>query len=256
MNEHESPQAEGGPANASRATTLAGQCMDEQRIAAYTTVREDVASLVPDEAIRILDVGCSNGALGHALKLRREGRHVTGIEIDAGLADEARRVLDVVLHADLEAIDVAGALASLAPFDCIVCADVLEHIRDPWSFLAQLMCMLEPEGAVVVALPNVRHHSALGTIGLTGRFPRRARGIFDGTHLRWFTWTESVEMLRGVGLEVDTANYAIRIGDRGGGRINRLANRLLDPIAGTWLVREFFSYQFSIRGRRQARASH
>lgn len=242
-----------GIADALRGGTFAGQGADPQRIAAYTTVREDVASLVPDDATRILDVGCSNGALGQALKLRRSGRHVTGIEIDAGLAGEARRVLDVVVQGDLETTNVADALGSLAPFDCIVCADVLEHIRDPWGLLGELVRMLSSDGAMIIALPNIRHHSALGTIWLAGRFPRRTRGIFDGTHLRWFTWTESLEMLRGAGLEPDAVNHAIRIGDRGGGRLNRLADRMLNPIAGTWLVREFFSYQFSIRTRRAPR---
>jgi 2-polyprenyl-3-methyl-5-hydroxy-6-metoxy-1,4-benzoquinol methylase len=247
--------ADAATVNASSPPGLAEPGVDPQRIAAYTTAREDVAGLVPHDATRILDVGCSNGALGRALKSRRDGRHVTGIEIDAGLAEEARRVLDVVLHADLETLDVAGALGALAPFDCIVCADVLEHVRDPWGLLDDLVRMLRQDGVVVVALPNIRHHSALATICLSGRFPRRARGIFDGTHLRWFTWAESVALIRGAGLDVDAVDCAIRIGDRGGGLVNRLADRMLGPFARTWLVREFFAYQFAIRGRRSTRRS-
>jgi 2-polyprenyl-3-methyl-5-hydroxy-6-metoxy-1,4-benzoquinol methylase len=248
MKQRASPEVDA--ASAPLVPGLRGHGADARRIAAYTTAREDVASLVPRDATRILDVGCSNGALGLALKSRREGRHVTGIEIDDRLAQEAQRVLDGVVHADVETIDVARALGALAPFDCIVCADVLEHVRDPWSLLEALVTMLHPDGVVIVALPNIRHHSALATIWICGRFPRRPRGIFDGTHLRWFTWAEAVAMLNGAGLDVDAANCTIRIGDRGGGVVNRAAIRILGPVAGTWPIREFFSYQFAIRGRR------
>lgn len=255
MEERASLDADAATASASHPPSPARQDADPERIAAYTTVREDVAGLVPHEATRILDVGCSNGALGRALKSRREGRQVIGIEIDAALAADARRVLDVVVHADLETLDVEGTLGVLGPFDCIVCADVLEHVRDPWRIVDELVRMLSGEGTLVIALPNIRHHSALAMIALSGRFPRRARGIFDGTHLRWFTWAESVALLRGAGLDIDAVDCAIRIGDRGGGLLNRAANRMLGPFARTPPVREFFAYQFAIRGRRAPRPS-
>jgi 16S rRNA A1518/A1519 N6-dimethyltransferase RsmA/KsgA/DIM1 with predicted DNA glycosylase/AP lyase activity len=97
-------------AGAPRVPILTGRDADARRFAADTMARDDVAGLVPRDATRILDVGCSNGALGLALEARRERMHVTGIEIDDGLAQEAQRVLDRVVHADLEAIDLADAL--------------------------------------------------------------------------------------------------------------------------------------------------
>jgi hypothetical protein len=70
--------------------------------------------------------------------------------------------------------------------------------------------------------------------------------------LRWFTWKDGVNLLREAGLEPDASNYAVRIGDRGGGLVNKIADRLLGSFAGTWLIREFFVYQFVIRGHRSA----
>jgi 2-polyprenyl-3-methyl-5-hydroxy-6-metoxy-1,4-benzoquinol methylase len=52
-------------------------------------VCEYVARVGPDDDIRFLDVGCSNGALGRAPKWRREARDVTGIDLEAVLASEA-----------------------------------------------------------------------------------------------------------------------------------------------------------------------
>jgi SAM-dependent methyltransferase len=221
-----------------------------QRASAYTHVRDDVASLVPNNAFRILDVGCSNGALGGYLKARVAQRHLTGIEFDADFARAAGQVLDAVIHADVETLDLEDALKPYAPFDCIVCADVLEHLREPWRHLGALARTLSPSGSLILGLPNIRHHSALATIFFRGSFPRRARGIFDATHLRWFTWKDGVALLRDAGLEPDTAEYAVRIGDQGGGLVNHIADRLLNPFAGRWLIREFFVYQFVIRSRR------
>ena len=59
-----------------------------RRAAAYENPRPEVQELVPHGARRILDLGCSSGALGAALTAR-QGAEVVGIEIDAGYAADA-----------------------------------------------------------------------------------------------------------------------------------------------------------------------
>jgi len=216
----------------------------QARIDAYTSVRQDIAELVPLEAVRILDIGCSSGALGAYLKCQSPDRTVTGIEIDAELAGKAVLVLDALIQSDLESLDLISALAPHAPFDCIICADVLEHLREPGKQLTALTQFLSPEGKLVVGLPNIRHHSALWEIFFRGHFPRRPRGIFDSTHLRWFTYADGVELLHASNLQPQRFSFSVRIGDKGGGLLNRLSGKLLGPVAHWWLIREFFVYQF------------
>jgi 2-polyprenyl-3-methyl-5-hydroxy-6-metoxy-1,4-benzoquinol methylase len=199
--------------------------------------------------MNILDVGCSNGALGGYLKAIRPTRVVTGIEFDTENAQQASSTLDCVVHANIEAINLLEVLASQAPFDCVVCADVLEHLREPWVHLVALRRLLKPNGCVILSLPNIRHHSALLQIWLHGSFPRRPRGIFDATHLRWFTYFDAVELARSADLIIETSKHAIRIGDRGGGVVNRIGGKLLSPLSDWWLIREFFVYQFTARLR-------
>ena len=157
-----------------------------QRDAAYTTQRLDIFQLVPSSARQILDVGCSNGALGRSLKAAQLDREVHGIEFDGGFAQEAAKHLDHVVKADLNLLDWQEAFAGHS-FDCIIFADVLEHLVEPHRCLMQALRHLNPSGSIVVSLPNIRHISAMRTIFLKGRFPRLDRGIFDRTHLRWFT---------------------------------------------------------------------
>ena len=210
------------------------------RAHAYENPRPDVQALVPAGARRILDLGCSSGAVGAALKARQRAE-VVGLEIDASYAADAAARLDRVIHADLEAFD---DLDGLGTFDCLVAADVLEHLRDPWAVLARFAALLEPGGTAVVSLPNVRYWETFWQVGWKGTFPRRHEGIFDATHLRWFTLWDAYELLRHAGLEPVTVSRQMRFTPRGT-RYDRHAARLeRTPL------RPFLTFQHVIAARR------
>ena len=218
------------------------------RYEAYTTDRPDVFALVPATARDILDVGCSNGALGSSLKSAQPGRTVCGIEFDALFAQAAARQLDGVIHADLNLLDWSAALAGRR-FDCIVFADVLEHLVYPQHCLRQAIGHLQPGGCIVLSLPNIRHICALRSLFVHGRFPQRDRGIFDRTHLRWFTLADAKTLIGDAGLQVSAMSQALRWGDQGGGTMNRWLNRVPPTIRRWAPVREFLTYQFCLRAQ-------
>ena len=205
--------------------------------------------MVPANATSILDVGCSNGALGASLREMLPGRRVTGIEVDADFAEQARQRIDEVICADLNTFDWASRMSSRS-FDCIIFADVLEHLVDPPRQLRNAQSVLSPGGCMVISLPNVRHVSALYSIFLRGTFPRRDRGIFDGTHLRWFTIGDARRLVHDAGMRVEAMDFTLRVGDKGGGFLNKAAIRVLGPVQHRFPVREFLSYQFCIRAVR------
>ena len=87
--------------------------------------------------------------------------------------------------ADLDA--GADALAEVVgTFDCIVAADVLEHLRDPWALVRAAAERLRPGGTIVVSVPNVRHLRTVWEVVVRARWPYEGIGLFDRTHLRWF----------------------------------------------------------------------
>lgn len=221
--------------------------------AAYTTVRDDIAQLVPPHAISVLDLGCSNGVLGRHLRTMEPRRHVLGVESDRAYAQQAALVLDRVVVENLDSDAWVEALNG-QKFDCVVMADVLEHLSDPARCLSKACATLAPGGCVVVSLPNIRHISAITAIFLSGRFPQRERGLFDRTHLRWFTFADATAMLHAAGMQVEAVDVGLRLGDRGGGPLNRRLNRLPVAIRRWGLFREFLGYQFAIRAVRNARA--
>lgn len=216
----------------------------DERLASYTTPRPDVAALVPPGTASLLDLGCSNGAFGAGFSAA--GVDVTGIEFDAGLAAEASDRLDAVYVADLGRPGWTELLADRR-FDVIVAADVLEHVADPVGVLTDATRFLTDEGCVIVSIPNVRHISALAEIAVRGRFPRRERGIFDATHLRWFTWREVLDLHARAGLVIGDWTSSIRLVDRPGAPSSDWAERTFGRWRDRGPIREFLSYQFIVR---------
>lgn len=160
---------------------------------------------IPDGA-RVLDVGCATGYL--AAELTRRGCVVDGVEFDPVAAEQARqpgRCREVVVG-DLEspltreAVEAMALVGGAGP-DVIVCADVLEHLRDPWSALQWLHALLPAGGRAVISVPNIAHWTARRAL-LRGRFDYADFGLFDRTHLRFFTRASAAELARRAGFAV------------------------------------------------------
>ncbi|HEX6390508.1 MAG TPA: methyltransferase domain-containing protein [Solirubrobacteraceae bacterium] len=189
----------------------------ERRRAAYETDRPEVQQLVPRDARRILDLGCAAGGLGAAIK-RRQQAEVVGIELDPGYAADANAVLNRVICADA---DTGLARDDLGRFDCAIAADVLEHLVDPWSTTRRLADLLQPSGTLVVSLPNVQYLKTFKELA-KGHWPREDAGLFDRTHLRWFTIKDAHELLTQAGLTVTATAPQYWFS----GRVKRVAERL------------------------------
>ena len=159
---------------------------------------------------RVLDVGCSDGRLG-ALT-RHLGHTVDGVDLvkHEHVGDRLDSFLEVDLNAGLPP-EVPGG------YDRIIAADVLEHVIDPMSLLAQLRERLAPGGEVLVSIPNFGHWYPRGRTAL-GLFDYDARGPLDQGHFRFFT-RRSFEKLVGKAdmtvLERTQVGVPIDIVDRG-----------------------------------------
>jgi 2-polyprenyl-3-methyl-5-hydroxy-6-metoxy-1,4-benzoquinol methylase len=171
----------------------------ESRTAGYESPRLDVVAHVPPTASRILDIGCSTGALGAAIKARQPAR-VVGVDVVPEYVLEARERLDRAECMDARMF-VDHHLGG-ERFDCIVCADVLEHLIDPWALVAAAVEHLDQGGVVVISVPNVLWFQNALRLLRERRWPREDQNIFDRTHLRWFSLADAHELLVAAGIEV------------------------------------------------------
>ncbi len=153
---------------------------------------------------RVLDIGCGCGANARALKKRSPGVRVVGVEPNARAVELARQACDEVFHGTSD--EWGRASPDAAPFDALVLSDVLEHVADPIAFVRSVMATPALAGALwIVSVPNYavwynRVRTLLGVQGYSWS------GLWDRTHLRFYTRRTVSELLRYCGLAtVDTA---------------------------------------------------
>lgn len=163
----------------------------------YQHARPEILEMIPDTARRILDVGCGAGVLGALIKANRP-TEVHGIELTADASNIAKSRLDRVWNSAIE--HVLPELAN-GYYDCIVVADVLEHLVDPWSVLRTLKTKLAPKGKVVASLPNIQNWEILANL-IQGKWDYQGEGILDRTHLRFFTRKSVEELFWTAGLHI------------------------------------------------------
>lgn len=164
----------------------------------YAQPRPEMLPFVPETAKRVMELGCAEAAFAATVK-QRTGAEVWGIEFNEQAAEHARSVIDRVLVGDAE-----EQIARLPDgyFDAIVCNDVLEHLVEPGATLQQLRQKLAPGGVVVASIPNIRFLPALSQVVFRKDFPQEDAGIFDRTHLRFFTRKSIVRLFETAGFTV------------------------------------------------------
>jgi 2-polyprenyl-3-methyl-5-hydroxy-6-metoxy-1,4-benzoquinol methylase len=145
---------------------------------------------------RVLEVGCSSGYFTKALCDR--GCEVVGIELDAEAAALAENWAERVVVGDLDARNLWRELDA-ETFDAITFGDILEHLRDPLATLRTAVRFLKPSGVVSISVPNVAHGDVRIAL-LQGSFPYKQTGLLDRTHIRFFTKTELMDLIREAGL--------------------------------------------------------
>lgn len=163
----------------------------------YTHRRPEVVRLVPTEARQVVDIGCGGGALGASIKHALPRVQVRGVEVVSAEAEKARKVLDDAVAADA----MAPLPASWPVPDCLVLADVLEHLVDPWATLAAWRQRSAPRAWAVMSIPNVSHTSVVEGLK-RGRFDYADEGLLDRTHMRFFTRITACEMVERAGFEI------------------------------------------------------
>ncbi|MFN3480090.1 MAG: class I SAM-dependent methyltransferase [Thermodesulfovibrionales bacterium] len=147
----------------------------------YGSLRDDLLPFIPHGIKKVLDIGCARGLLGELIK-RERGCEVYGVELNREIADDAARRLDKVFCMNIENAEL--------PFDkdidVVICADLLEHLIDPWGLLKRIKRWLRDDGIIIASIPNTAHYSIILDL-LRGRWDYIPWGLLCISHLRFFT---------------------------------------------------------------------
>jgi SAM-dependent methyltransferase len=162
---------------------------------------------------KVLELGCATGFMGEYLR-RRLGCQVTGVDINPAVKPE--------IAGDLNLAATWRKIKAKAPFDLVLASAILEHLPRPEQTLQLIKQVLKPQGELIVTLPNIAHWRARLNLVL-GRFEYEDYGIFDRTHLRFFTYFTAQKLIQDAGF--------------------KLKRVLIDPAGGmkyfNWLVKRW-----------------
>ena len=159
----------------------------------------------------VLDLGAGPGVLGRYLA-EMLNCVVDGVEYSPAAVAEAAPWYRQLECADLERIKLAECFAGCR-YDFILCADILEHLRQPGALLAQLTGLLAPGGRVLLSVPNAAYAGLIAEL-LAGDFRYRPEGLLDETHLRFFTRASLLRLLAEHGLRSIALDATVAALDR------------------------------------------
>jgi len=156
--------------------------------------------LIPEKS-RVLELGCASGYLSGYME-KMLGCTVTGLEADSTAVAIAQTRCKEVHHVDLDMLDALKIAESGAPYDVLLAAAVLEHLKYPENLLKQAHTLLAPNAIVIVSLPNIAYW-AFRLKHLAGKFDYVDYGVMDRTHLHLYTVKTGRELLESAGYRVE-----------------------------------------------------
>ncbi|MEY3034567.1 MAG: hypothetical protein RLZ86_1189 [Actinomycetota bacterium] len=172
------------------------------------TVRFEKLGLVPGDLV--LDAGAGFGR--HAYEVARLGGRIVALDY----ADDEVRTTRATFGAMLEEGQIArdsyvGALrgdATRLPFpddtfDRVITSEVLEHIQDDVSAIAELVRVLRPGGSFACTVPAWWPEKINWSLSDEYHAPKSVGG-----HVRIYSRTELVAKLRAAGLDVRGSHHA------------------------------------------------
>lgn len=143
----------------------------------YPELVDICAAAIPPNA-RILDIGCGPGVFLQEL-LKRKPLRAVGVDVSCRAVEAARS-----RGVEAEVIEAGAEMRHLGTFDFVTLFEVLEHIQNAESVLANVSRSF-PYATVLASVPNTGYISSRLRL-LFGRFPRQWI-VHPGEHIRFWT---------------------------------------------------------------------
>jgi 2-polyprenyl-3-methyl-5-hydroxy-6-metoxy-1,4-benzoquinol methylase len=159
--------------------------------------RPDIVALIPGAQNRIIELGCGTGMTLLGAREIGKASEIVGIDIIGRLPQHD--LLTRYYQGDIDTLPLDMERGS---FDVAICADVLEHLVDPWSTLKKLSVLLKPGGTLIVSIPNARNYTLALKLLFTGDFQYQSEGLLDKGHLRFFCKKNMVQLVQQAGFNV------------------------------------------------------
>jgi methionine biosynthesis protein MetW len=166
--------------------------------------------MIPENS-KVLEIGCATGFMSEYLK-KKKNCFVYGVEYDKEQAKIARLKADIVICGGIDDKNIQKQIDDYVvkngKFDVVFMSQVIEHIAYPNDVLIKLKDWINKHGVLIISTVNVAHWKSRIRL-LKGRWEYEEYGLFDNTHLRFFTIEGFEKDLKKNGYEILEEDYNI-----------------------------------------------
>jgi 2-polyprenyl-3-methyl-5-hydroxy-6-metoxy-1,4-benzoquinol methylase len=210
------------------------------KFSSHSLIVKQIIKMSPSNQ-NILDIGCFSGELLNRVKINQK---VSNSYFGADLENYLSKEFSFIKFCSLDFNDKnLNKVFENQKFDIVILGDILEHLVNPWSALNNIEQIIQDSSRILISIPNSGHWYFRLKI-LFGKIEYTNNGLFDKTHLRFFTKKSSKELIKDSKFEIIELNYSSLpwenlFKDGFGSRILSIFERLL-----ILLRPQLFAYQF------------
>jgi len=166
--------------------------------------RQDLLTLLPNKNSynSIIEFGCADGTnlFYFSKELNIPQNQIFGVDI--AYCNETQNNKFKFFHQSAEDF----LTENINSFDLILLSDVLEHIYNPWKVLNQIKLKLTSNGCVLISVPNLQNLNYLNAVN-SGEFNYTLSGLFDETHIRFFSHKTLIYYLEELGFKIISTGF-------------------------------------------------
>jgi 2-polyprenyl-3-methyl-5-hydroxy-6-metoxy-1,4-benzoquinol methylase len=161
----------------------------------FSEVQKKALELIRKGSL-ILEIGCSSGFLTCFLR-ENLNCQIDAVEKDMEAAKKAKKFARRLVVGSIEDENILKQVTD--QYDYILLLDVFEHLAGPEKVLKALRKNLKTDGKILASTPNIASWPSRKDLFLKGKFEYEESGLFDRTHIHFFTYKTFIKLFEEVG---------------------------------------------------------
>ena len=167
----------------------------------YDPLNKTLLDLIPMGLTNIVEIGGFRGSLASAYKNKVSGCNWVCINDDDDHRFAAARKCDSVISANIN-LAIDHDIKMFSQVDAWVFENTLEQMNDPWTLLSRIRKIIKADASIVFCIQNSQHWYFQARLA-SGQFRYEPNTVTETNHIRLFTRTSVLEMLKKAGFQME-----------------------------------------------------